>query len=770
MFFSRVRRWAMLVLVAIALVGCKRSPTPAPTPSATMATPGIRSSSGQVVASGEVVPSQETHLGFPVSGRVETVAVNKGDRVEAGQVLIVLETDLLEAGVAQAEAALAAAQTQVALLKAGPRLEEVAAAEAQVAAAQTSVAQAEVQQTRPDLGATQAEIRAAQAQVAAAMADQLVTEEIHELTMTCVTFTWQGEEHTICPVLGPIEEQARYGFHAADAAQAAAQAQLDALLGGANAEVRVVEAGVQAAAAQRDVAQAQLETVQAGATAEEITAAEAVVSQAEAALQVARAGLDQATLRAPSAGTVTALEVGPGEALMPGQVALTLVDPSRLRVETTDLSELDVARVAVGQRASVYVEPLDVTVEGQVVRIASQAEMIGGDVVYAVVVELDEQPPGLRWGMSVEVEITTTETRAESVSRAGGDTVVASGEVAPAQEAQLNFTVLGRVETVTVAEGDTVAAGGVLAMLETTLLEAQVAQAQAAVAAAQAQLPVVKAGPRPGEVAGAEAQLAAAEAAVVQAVAQRDQVIAGATEEAIATARAQLAAAEAEEKAALIACDEMPEQGLRDWQEEEIILRLRAATLGREAAEALLALAEKNAWFQVRAAEAAIRTAEAQRDVAQAQLALVQAEVTVEEIAVAEGAVAQAEAALQAARAALDQATLRAPFAGAVTALEVSPGETVMPGQAVLTLAELHHLQAETTDLSERDVVQVSVGQQATVYVEALGVEIGGQVVDIAPQANTVGGDVVYAVTIELDEQPPGLRWGMSVEVEIKVH
>jgi len=203
--------------------------------------------------------------------------------------------------------------------------------------------------------------------------------------------------------------------------------------------------------------------------------------------------------------------------------------------------------------------------------------------------------------------------------------------------------------------------------------------------------------------------------------------------------------------------------------EEEIILRLRAATLGQEAAEAGLALAEKNARFQVRAAETAIQTAGAQRDVAQAQLALVQAEVTIEEIAVAEGAVAQAEAALQAARVALEQATLRAPFAGAITALEVSPGKAVMPGQAVLTLAETHRLQVETTDLSERDVTEVSMGQKATVYVEALGVEIGGQVVDIAPQANTVGGDVVYAVTIALDEQPPGLRWGMSVEVEIKV-
>jgi hypothetical protein len=41
--------------------------------------------------------------------------------------------------------------------------------------------------------------------------------------------------------------------------------------------------------------------------------------------------------------------------------------------------------------------------------------------------------------------------------------------------------------------------------------------------------------------------------------------------------------------------------------------------------------------------------------------------------------------------------------------------------------------------------------------------------VDIAPRANTLGGDVVFAVTVALDDQPPGLRWGMSVEVEIEV-
>ena len=47
----------------------------------------------------------------------------------------------------------------------------------------------------------------------------------------------------------------------------------------------------------------------------------------------------------------------------------------------------------------------------------------------------------------------------------GGGTVVASGEVVPAREAQLGFLVSGRVQTVAVGEGDAVASGQVLSSL-----------------------------------------------------------------------------------------------------------------------------------------------------------------------------------------------------------------------------------------------------------------------------------------------------------------
>ncbi len=359
------------------------------------------------------------------------------------------------------------------------------------------------------------------------------------------------------------------------------------------------------------------------------------------------------------------------------------------------------------------------------------------------------------------------ETPAAVGLRSSGGAVVASGEVVPAQEAQLGFAVAGRVQMVAVVEGGEVQPDEVLVTLETDLLEVDLTQAQAALAAAQAQQALRAADPRPGEVAAAEAQVQAAEAALAQAAAQRDQLAAGATAAEVAAAQAQLAAAQAEEKAARDAYDQLRDRKVEDWEEEVTILRLRAAQQSRIAAEAQLAQAEKGAEIQVRIARAAVWSAAAQRDAAQAQLDLLQAGATAEEIAAAEAAVEQASAALQAARAALDQATLRAPFAGIVAALEVAPGETVLPGQVVLALADLGRLQVQTTDLSERDVGLVTVGDRAIVHVDPLGVEIGGQVVRVASQATTVGGDVVYAVVVALDEQPPGLRWGMSVEVEI---
>ena len=128
----------------------------------------------------------------------------------------------------------------------------------------------------------------------------------------------------------------------------------------------------------------------------------------------------------------------------------------------------------------------------------------------------------------------------------------------------------------------------------------------------------------------------------------------------------------------------------------------------------------------------------------------------------------RAEAQLAIKNAVVSQAALVAPFAGTVASIEISPAETVVPGQVVLTLGDLTKFQVETTDLSERDAPRVRIGQQAQVDVPALGQQVQGKVIDVARVASTIGGDVVYKVTISIDAQPAGLMWGMTSTVTIE--
>jgi len=401
----------LLVLLAVALAGCGRplAPQPTPTPIATapLATAGPSFGGDTVTASGEIVPVQEAQMSFTVSGRVQTLAVTEGDEVQAGEVLATLETANIEAEIAQAEAALAVSQANLAQVQAGARPGEIAAsqealaaAQAGVSAARANVASAQAALAKLKAGPKPEEITAARAAMdKAAVALQLAQSEYDKIA-------WQS---------GIGATQQAVALQQASDDYESAKANYEALVRGATAEeLDMARAAVEAARAQVDVAQAQagqakaqLEQLLAGPSAEAINVAEAQVQQAQAALEAAQVALDQAALRAPFAGTVAVLEISVGETMSLGQTVLTLADLNHLQVETTDLSERDVDEVAVGQQATVYVEALGLEIAGRVVRIAHQASEIGGDVVYTVVVELDEQPPDLRWGMSVDVGITT---------------------------------------------------------------------------------------------------------------------------------------------------------------------------------------------------------------------------------------------------------------------------------------------------------------------------------------------------------------------------
>ncbi|HSD85756.1 MAG TPA: efflux RND transporter periplasmic adaptor subunit [Anaerolineae bacterium] len=168
--------------------------------------------------------------------------------------------------------------------------------------------------------------------------------------------------------------------------------------------------------------------------------------------------------------------------------------------------------------------------------------------------------------------------------------------------------------------------------------------------------------------------------------------------------------------------------------------------------------------------EAKIREAEANLTAAQVQVKYLKRVGTDEvHLESAQAEADRAQALLDSAHATLAaQSTLVAPFDGTIASVDISSGETVVPGGVVITMADLSRFQVETKDLSERDVPRVQVGQNVNVFIKALNQEFPGKVTDISRVSSTVGGDVVFKVTIDLDQQPQGLLWGMSADVKIE--
>jgi HlyD family secretion protein len=364
-----------------------------------------------VSASGSVKPQTRVSLSFESPGRVDEVAVEVGDAVAAGDVLARLDVRQLALQVRQAQAALALAEAQLDQLRAGPQSEEVEMAEANLRAAQAQVSAAAADLDQLEAGPDDAETAAANADLASALAQQKVAQDTHDMTLKCVSFTLPtGEKQRICPALGTPEEQARYNLEAADKALAAAQARVDGLLAGADADqVRAAQSNVWAAAAQRDAAQAQLDLLLAGATEEQIADAEAQVAQAQAALEVAGLSLQDATLRAPFDGVVADVDVTAGEMASAGLPAVTLLDTSRFRV-VVSLDEIDVGRLAGGQETQVTLEALpDVFITGAVERIAPVATLEGGVVHYDVDIALAPTDAPIRADMTANVTILVEE-------------------------------------------------------------------------------------------------------------------------------------------------------------------------------------------------------------------------------------------------------------------------------------------------------------------------------------------------------------------------
>lgn len=204
-------------------------------------------------------------------------------------------------------------------------------------------------------------------------------------------------------------------------------------------------------------------------------------------------------------------------------------------------------------------------------------------------------------------------------------------------------------------------------------------------------------------------------------------------------------------------------------------------------------------------AKAALASAEARRDEAQASLKIAkanyerqrklhedkllsdaewdQATTTYEAARVASVTTAEdvsrAKAAMTAALDNVHKCRFVAPFDGVVSALYVEEGEIVVigtmnnPGTQILTVSDLSRMLVRA-DVDETDVVNVRLGQRATITVDAFpDTTFTGTVHEIANTArrastSSLDGQTNFEVEVVFDESVPEIRPGMTADVEIE--
>ncbi|MFW6135710.1 MAG: HlyD family secretion protein [Chloroflexota bacterium] len=385
---------AALVLT-LALAGCGGGAGETPT---AMPEPAFES---LISVTGEVLPAQAATVSIESGGTVDRVLVEPGEEVEVGDLLVALDTTDAELAVQEAEARLATVRAELQRLKAQPRPEDVAAAEKRVDAAEADVSQAVAERNRLTSGAISSDIARAQAEVTAAEAGRRTTQIDYDQTRDKV----ENDE-----VDAWKEREAALRLRAAERRLEAARVGLASARASAEPRREEAEARVQAAEAQREIAAAQLAQLESGPADEEMALAESEVAQAELALEEAWLALERCKCRAPFAGTVGAVRVREGEQVRRGDPVVALGDLSTLRVETSDLGEIDVAQLDVGQAVDVTFDPFpDRVFKGRITRIDPMPAPSGGGVNYTAIIELEEVAAEIRWGMTAFVDIEVEE-------------------------------------------------------------------------------------------------------------------------------------------------------------------------------------------------------------------------------------------------------------------------------------------------------------------------------------------------------------------------
>lgn len=374
----------LTIILALALTACANQQA-APAQDSEPAAPVL--SAGSVVAEGHIKPALAANLSFQVRGTVEEINVKIGDRVSAGDVLARLSN------ASQAEAQLAAANLE--LVSAQFDLDAlVRTGDANLAQAWTAYMSAQ-------------EVRAEAEREWEALNIDSIEDRIEDAKADIEDFKTDLEDAQ--------DEFDKYkDLDKDNAKRKAAEDDLEKTQEDYNEVVRdleeltresdTVRAALDFALANEAEAKYQWDLSAEGANKVQLMFAAARLDNAKAQVAAAESALSNYILTAPFDGMVVDLAVNIGEQVGADSRAVSVADTSTWVIETSDITELEVVDLVVGQNAEFTADALpDVTMNGVVTAISQSSFTQSGDVLYTVYIEVANVDERVKWGMTVEV-------------------------------------------------------------------------------------------------------------------------------------------------------------------------------------------------------------------------------------------------------------------------------------------------------------------------------------------------------------------------------
>ena len=379
------------------------------------------------------IEGEEISIAAEVGGRIEAITVDEGAAVTAGQEIVRLDRTMINAQIAQAQAALDTAQSQLTQIKNGPRASDVSAAKVAVDAAQQNYDKLRAGGTASDVAAAQAALDAAKKNYdkvnAGLTIDQLAQLKAQvdnaKAAVEQAQTAYDRAGGASNPNIGQLPQslalqQATNAYKAATSALndalthptsselAAAKSQVDQAQA---ALARLTPDAAQLAAAKSQVDQAQAALERLIPTTDSINVVDNQVKQAETALTILQVQATKLTLKSPVSGIVTRRVAHTGEIAAPNATLLSVANLDMVKL-TIYVPETQIGQIKIGDAIPVQVDSFpNKNFQGKVIFIATQAEFTPRNVqtktervntVFAVKLQIANPNSELKPGMPAD--------------------------------------------------------------------------------------------------------------------------------------------------------------------------------------------------------------------------------------------------------------------------------------------------------------------------------------------------------------------------------